>query len=89
MKEIVVTKVSDYVLCSIVYCKKFFFLGNMRFDVVFYCFDLVLVARGSERQVRRSRMKRQSIKSKHKIKVVSSFWLNIRVRDNRAWRRRT
>ena len=34
MKEIVVTKVSDYVLCSIVYCKKFFFLGNMRFDVV-------------------------------------------------------
>lgn len=70
--EIVVTKVSDYVLCSIVYCKKnFFFLGNMRFDVVFYCFDLVFVARGSERQVRRSRMKRQSIKSKHKIKVVS------------------
>ena len=34
MKEIVVTKVTDYVLCSIVYCKKFFFLGNMRFDVV-------------------------------------------------------
>ena len=90
MKEIVVTKVSDYVLCSIVYCKKFFFLGNMRFDVVvFHCFDLVFVARGSERQVRRSRMKRQSIKSKHKIKVVSRFWLNIRVRDNRAWRRRT
>ena len=45
MKEIVVTKVSDYVLCSIVYCKKIFFLGNMRFDVVFYCFDLVFVAR--------------------------------------------
>ncbi len=46
MKEIVVTKVSDYVLCSIVYCKKFFFLGNMRFDVVvFHCFDLVFVAR--------------------------------------------
>ena len=44
--EIVVTKVSDYVLCSIVYCKKFFFfLGNMRFDVVFHCFDLVIVAR--------------------------------------------
>ena len=43
----------------------------MRFDVVFYCFDLVFVARGSERQVRRSRMKRQSIKSEHKIKVVS------------------
>ena len=71
MKEIVVTKVSDYVLCSIVYCKKIFFLGNMCFDVVFHCFDLVFVARGSERQVRRSRMKRQSIKSKHKIKVVS------------------
>ena len=71
MKEIVVTKVSDYVLCSIVYCKKIFFLGKMRFDVVFHCFDLVFVARGSERQVRRSRMKRQSIKSKHKIKVVS------------------
>ena len=34
----------------------------------------------------KSRIKRQSIKSKHKIKVVSSFWLNIRVRDNRAWR---
>lgn len=44
MKEIVVMKVSDYVLCSIVYCKKFFFLGNMCFDVVvFYCFDLVFV----------------------------------------------
>lgn len=72
MKEIVVTKVSDYVLCSIVYCKKIFFLGNMRFDVVvFHCFDLVFVARGSERQVGKSRIKRQSIKSKHKIKVVS------------------
>ena len=47
MKEIVVTKVSDYVLCSIVYCKKiFFFFVNMRFDVVvFHCFDLVFVAR--------------------------------------------
>ena len=45
MKEIVVTKVSDYVLCSIVYCKKIFFLGKMRFDVVvFHCFDLVFVA---------------------------------------------
>ena len=28
MKEIVVTKVTDYVLCSIVYCKKIFFLGR-------------------------------------------------------------
>lgn len=45
MKEIVVTKVTDYVLCSIVYCKKIFFLGNMCFDVVFHCFDLVFVAR--------------------------------------------
>ena len=26
--EIVVTKVSDYVLCSIVYCKKFFFFSR-------------------------------------------------------------
>ena len=44
----------------------------MRFDVVvFHCFDLVFVARGSERQVGKSRIKRQSIKSKHKIKVVS------------------
>ena len=31
MKEIVVTKVSDYVLCSIVYCKKFVFSREYAF----------------------------------------------------------
>ena len=35
----------DLIYYCVVYCKKIFFLGNMRFDVVvFHCFDLVFVA---------------------------------------------